>query len=59
MKYRMEFGYSAMLASLMFAGVLASGCDRKETLLEVDTPRSGVEVQRDRDTGEITVDVDN
>jgi hypothetical protein len=41
---------------LGLGAVLTAGCNDKETLLEVDTPRGGVEVERDRDTGEVDVD---
>ncbi|MEQ8846448.1 hypothetical protein [Botrimarina sp.] len=40
------------------AACLALGCDNKETMLDIDTPDGGVEVQRDRDTGEVDVEVD-
>jgi len=52
---------SARLLSLvaaMFAGFLLVGCDNKETLLDVETRDGGVEVERDRGTGEVTVDVE-
>jgi hypothetical protein len=44
------------LVAATFAGFLLVGCDNKETLLDVDTRGGGVEVQRDRGTGEVTVD---
>lgn len=44
------------LAAAMFTGFLLVGCDNKETLLDVETRDGGVEVQRDRGTGEVTVD---
>jgi len=47
-----------ILVAALLLGIVLIGCDNKETLLEVDTPRSQVEVERDRNTGEITVDVD-
>jgi hypothetical protein len=46
------------LVAAMFAGFLFVGCDNKETVLDVDTPDGGVEVERDRSTGELTVDVE-
>ena len=42
----------------LFAGFLFVGCDNKETIMDVDTPSGGVEIERDRATGEMTVDVD-
>lgn len=42
----------------LFAGFLFVGCDNKETIMDVDTPSGGVEIERDRTTGEMTVDVD-
>jgi hypothetical protein len=32
------------------------GCDNKETVLDVETPGGEVEVERDRDTGDVDVD---
>jgi len=44
------------LVAAMFAGFLLVGCNNKETLLDVETRDGGVEVQRDRDTGEVAID---
>jgi hypothetical protein len=35
-----------------------AGCERKETIIDVKTPRSDIEVERDKDTGNVTVEVD-
>jgi hypothetical protein len=35
--------------------VCAAGCENKETVLDVETPEGQVEVERDRDTGEVDV----
>jgi hypothetical protein len=40
---------------LGLAIVCAAGCENKETVLDVETPRGQVEVERDRDTGEVDV----
>lgn len=45
------------ISAAFTAGLLAFGCDRKETVLEIDTPDGGVTVQRDVDDGSISVDV--
>jgi hypothetical protein len=45
---------AAVLAGLVLAG---TGCNRKEKLLDVETPGGEVEVERDRDTGEVDVEV--
>lgn len=47
-------------AGLLAAGALfaAAGCERKEKVLDIETPRTDVEVQRSRDTGEVDVHVD-
>ncbi|TWT75203.1 hypothetical protein [Allorhodopirellula solitaria] len=51
-------GALAVTASVMIA-VVSTGCDRKETVLDVDTPGGGgVEVERNKETGAVTVDVD-
>lgn len=51
---------SYALSAIFFTlGLVASGCERKERLLDVDTPDGGgVEVDRNIDTGAVTVDVD-
>lgn len=40
---------------LGLAIVCAAGCENKETVLDVETPRGQIEVERDRDTGEVDV----
>jgi hypothetical protein len=42
---------------LGFAILFSAGCENKETLLDAETPEGQVEVERNRDTGEINVDV--
>jgi hypothetical protein len=42
---------------LGLAIVCAAGCENKETVLDAETPRGQVEVERDRDTGEVDVQV--
>ncbi|MCC9642780.1 hypothetical protein LOC71_10885 [Rhodopirellula sp. JC740] len=46
-----------LLTAAMVAGFIVSGCDNKETVLDVDTPDGGVEVNRDIDDGSLSVDV--
>ncbi|KAA5539182.1 hypothetical protein FYK55_25005 [Roseiconus nitratireducens] len=38
---------------------LAAGCSQKETILDVETPDGGVEVQQDKETGEVSVEVED
>ena len=45
-----------MLLSL--AMLFALGCENKEKVLDVEGPNGQVEVERNRDTGEVDVDVD-
>jgi hypothetical protein len=40
---------------LGMAVLCAAGCENKETVLDVETPRGQIEVERDRDTGEVDV----
>ncbi|MBB5351681.1 proline racemase [Haloferula luteola] len=47
-----------MLATALFA-VGAVACDRKETVLDVDTPGGGMKVEKDKDTGAIDVEMDD
>lgn len=41
---------------LTLAVTCTAGCENKETILDAETPSGQVEVERDRDTGEIDVD---
>lgn len=50
--------YFYLIAAAFAAGITLTGCDNKETILDVETPGGGVEVERDRDDGSIDVDVD-
>ena len=44
---------------LLGAAMLFSlGCENKEKVLEVETPNRTLEVERDRDTGDVDVEVD-
>jgi hypothetical protein len=48
-----------MLGSVAFAAICSvSGCDHKQTPLDVKTPDKEVKVQRDRITGEVSVKVE-
>ena len=35
------------------------GCDRKESIVDIETPGGDIEVERDVDTGAVDVDVDD
>ena len=50
----MRFG-----AVFLFAVSLAafSGCERKEKVLDIETPRGEIEVERDPETGDTDVEV--
>lgn len=41
---------------LGLAMLVSTGCENKEKVLDVETPSGQVEVERNRDTGEIDVD---
>jgi hypothetical protein len=49
---------SSIIAIVAAAALSLAGCDRKETIIDVKTPRSEVEVERDKDTGQVTIEVD-
>ena len=51
-------------AATMFFGAcialgVVAGCERKERVLDIETPGADVEVDRNIDTGEVEVDVDD
>lgn len=41
---------------LGIAMLVSLGCENKEKIVDIETPRGQVEVERDRDTGEVDVD---
>lgn len=50
---------NVFLASTVgFMALPLAGCDRKEEVLDVETPEGDVEVERDPVTGETDVDAD-
>jgi hypothetical protein len=42
---------------LAFGSVGFTGCERKEKILDIETPRGEIEVERSIDTGEVDVEV--
>lgn len=46
-------------AIFLFAATLIafSGCERKEKVLDIETPRTDIEVERDPETGDTDVEV--
>ncbi|MCW1921163.1 hypothetical protein OKA05_01270 [Luteolibacter arcticus] len=44
------FAASSLLASV--------GCDRKEKVLDVKTPGGGIEIERDKKTGDVDIKVE-
>ena len=43
-----------LFATTLFA---FSGCERKEKVLDIETPRSDIEVERDPETGDTDIEV--
>ncbi|MCC6492476.1 MAG: hypothetical protein IT424_05590 [Pirellulales bacterium] len=57
MKVRELLAAASLPPMLMALSVLfAAGCENKEKLLDAETPSGQVEIERDRDTGEVEVD---
>ena len=48
------FSLPPMLLSL--AVLFSLGCENKEKVLDIETPNGQIEVERNRDTGEVDVD---
>jgi len=42
---------------LLGAACLTTGCERKEKVLEIETPGTSIDVERNKDTGEVDVEV--
>jgi hypothetical protein len=51
---------TTMFASLLVFGSLCSitGCERKEKVLDIETPNGNIEVERSTGTGKVDVDID-
>ncbi len=47
-----------LLGAVIALVACVAGCQQKETLLDVETSRGGVEIQRDKQSGDISIDVD-
>jgi hypothetical protein len=63
MKCEFLEGLASVMVSLLFCVVLIApatmmGCAKEEKVLEVETPKTEVEVTRDTDTGKVDVEVD-
>lgn len=43
--------------SLVLVASLTSGCERKETVLDIETPDGQVEVERSLETGALDIEV--
>lgn len=61
-KPRSKWLVALYLFASCFAGLgmcALTGCERKEQVLDVETPASDVEVERNIDTGEVDVEVEH
>ena len=50
-------GAAGVIMWAVLAAVTVGGCDRKEKIIEVNTPGKQVEVERNKDTGAVNVEV--
>ncbi|NLX56609.1 MAG: hypothetical protein GXY58_15990 [Planctomycetaceae bacterium] len=52
-------GWTTALGSAYLATALvcAHGCERKERIVDIETPRTEIEVDRDKSTGKVDVDI--
>ena len=47
------------LSALLATGALfLTGCDRKEKVIDIETPGGSLEVERDKDTGEVDIEAE-
>ena len=49
---------AAVMAGVAIGAAGIAGCERKETIIDVQTPGADIEVDRDKRTGTVEVDVD-
>jgi hypothetical protein len=60
-KHRSNWLVALYLFASCFAGLgmcALTGCERKEKVLDIETPATDVEVERNLDTGEVDVEVE-
>lgn len=60
-KRRSKWLVLVYLIASCFAGIgmcAVTGCERKEKVIDVETPGGDVEVERDQDTGKVEVEVE-
>ncbi|WP_372896884.1 hypothetical protein [Stieleria sp.] len=57
MRTSRDFMHALLLTFAATLGFVLAGCDGKEPLLEMETADGEVEVQRDRETGDVDVEV--
>lgn len=48
---------AGLVALLLGGSALITGCERKEKIVDIETPRGEVEVERNIDTGQTEVEV--
>lgn len=48
----------AALTLLFMTTLTATGCDNKEKVLDVETPGGSIEIERDKSSGAVGVEVD-
>jgi hypothetical protein len=56
---RLAVTAASMLVGACIALGIVAGCERKERVLDIETPGADVEVDRNIDTGEVEVDVND
>lgn len=58
-KYIQRPGIHASVLMLLFsAACITAGCDNKEKILDVETPGGQIEIERDRGSGAVGVEID-
>ena len=54
----MNYSGTILVGSLTALLLISLGCERKETLVDIDTPGRSVEVERNLDNGNVEIKVD-
>ncbi|QDU09810.1 hypothetical protein [Gimesia aquarii] len=57
-KIRMSLIHAGALMLMSTVALTLVGCDNKEKVLDVETPGGEIEIERNRDTGAVDVEVD-
>ncbi len=57
-KGSLMFRSKMLVASWLFAVLFVSGCERKEKILDIETPRGEIEIEKSKGSGDVEIRID-